>query len=842
MGYGDIFLTVLGGGQEIGANSYLLEWGKHNIILDAGLDPRSSGYGALPSLDVLYNKKIHAIIITHAHLDHIGSLPIIFANYLYLGAKIFITKPNVKLIPHMLMESVKGIERDLIPEDDRYYYHQLFDRDVLKHVKKSFSAHEYNTSFEVCPGINAQFFPAGHILGSAGIVLSDDNYVFVYTGDINNKDQTIHSGCQLPNLNHVDTLLIESTHGSSSVGPEFDHEAERVRFAQEIQKTVERGGHTLIPCFGLGRTQDIVVMLSEMKKEGLISQDVPVYYHFGVTAGVNRIYNMFPNHIKNKKDDDIDSLCTGFNGYGDNGSFKSVVDSYPEPSIFVLTSGMLARGTPAAHVAKELVKSDKHGIFFVGYAAPGELGYELINVQPGQSVCFDIEQQHWVEVVCSHIEKFAFSAHSYKHELLSIAAQLNPRMAIWVHGDRNSTMKLAEEYAQHHDAISIAPGNRDTIMLRAGTKKIHTHLAHCRAVIVTVGTSFITNYTKRTGCTISGQDIDITEGNLIGFIRDNFASIPSLSAETNCLSKIQLLSSDFLYFVCGDSPEGNLCGSLLEQIYRDHYRCSLVTIDGLRPDEKAFNEKGARNLIEGIADIINRHGGNAIIHATGGFKAQIALATLLGILFKNKVYYLFEDFTDIVCLPQIPMDFDYQSFLAHGDVFFKLLDGREYWSSDDIFNKLPESLQTCFYKDNMQQKYILSPLGRGMYDSLQRYITRKSKSIPITVQGESSLWGAERDSLRKILNPMIGIIIERMNHFSELIKEYEFSSIGLSGGTPAGRVGEDYLEFIKKTNQSLTYYVHHAASRKNLIDILTIHTRPGTSEYVLKMIGKRVYP
>ena len=100
--YSDINIKILGGGQEIGANCYLLEWGKYNIILDSGMNPRKAGYEAIPAFDMLHQKEIDAVIISHAHLDHIGSLPFLTLSYLSLGGKVFITPPNRELVPHML--------------------------------------------------------------------------------------------------------------------------------------------------------------------------------------------------------------------------------------------------------------------------------------------------------------------------------------------------------------------------------------------------------------------------------------------------------------------------------------------------------------------------------------------------------------------------------------------------------------------------------------------------------------------------------------------------------------------------------------------------------------------
>jgi putative CRISPR-associated protein (TIGR02619 family) len=840
----DITLTILGGGREIGANSYLLEWNKHNIILDCGLNPRKSGYEALPAFDILHNREIDAIIITHAHLDHIGSLPFLVINYLKLGGKVYMTPPNVDLIPHMLKESVKAVERGRVPEEEQYYYHEFFDYYIVNTLKKKggiFKPVEHDKEFQVTPEIKARFFHTGHILGSAGVLLSDGEYTFNYTGDICKSEQTIHYGCSLPEIEKTDCLLIESTHGSDIAEPVGNNEEEYGRLAKEIRNTAARKGHVLIPSFGLGRTQNMVVMISRMKQEGLIPEDMPVFFHFGVTAGVNDIYDRFSSNLRAMEKFKISSCCTGTNIYRGKEAFKKAGDLSEKPAIFVFTSGMLARRTPAAILAGELVRSEKNGIFFCGYAAPNELGYELLNIETGQSICLNKENQEWVKVVCPHIYNFSFSAHANRNELVQIAEHFKPDLTLWIHGGENSSERLSKYYGQENNLKSYAPDNRETVVLRIGSKNINNALKSHKAILVTVGTSLLTTYLEKTGRPRSDYE-RVTEEELIEHVLENIHNLPSLSAETNSLSKKKVTPDDFLYFISGDNDQGRMCGNVLKQLYDQNNISRLIEVEGLRPEAIAFKEKGMTNLLEKIVGIIEMHGGNAVIHATGGFKAQIALATLLGILFKSKVYYLYEDFNEVVSLPEIPLDFDYHLIFAYKDQFFSLTDGREYWKVDEIYARLPEMLKLCFYKDEIQRKYYLTPLGRGIFNSFQRYMGDKIKHTPVKVNGKSSLWGDDHDSLGKILNPVIGMLIERLSRYGDLIKCFEFSSVPIEGNAVVKTLDDNYLEYREKGPEKLVFLVHHKASRKGIQDILTIVTSYGTSSYLLNIIGRKIYP
>jgi|GEM_PF-49951 len=839
----NITLTVLGGGKEIGANCYLLEWGDYNILLDAGLDPKKKGYTSLPYTDKLYNKTIDAIIITHAHLDHIGSLPILFIDYSNLNTGIFMTPPNTKLIPHMLMESVKNVERERISPDEQYYYHQYFNRTIINKIKKYFKPFDYGESFEVCPSIKGFFFQSGHLLGSAGIMLSDGNYRFVYTGDICKKDQILLEGCQIDSIKDIDCLLIESTNGNDTERTSPNQELELESLAKEIRQTKKRGGHVLIPCFALGRTQEILIALELMKEKDMIDQDMPIYYHVGITEGINRIYDNFSSMMKNIEDRNISTLSKSINCFNSSGKFESIANKINEPSIFVFTGGMLSRGSPGAFLAEELIQSEKNSIFFVGYVAPNELGYELLHSKIGQYVCVDLEKQRWVPVRCPNIKKFRLSAHAYRDELLSIAKSLNPKIILWVHGDEVATENLKKEYEKREKNIkSYAPANRESIILRDNNKKVNIPYFQSRAVIITVGTSLITTYLQAFEMKYQNFSATIDEESLKRYVIENLHCLPRLSAEINSLNKMELQKTDMLYFICGDNKEGRLCGEIISELYRDNYMCRLIQVKGLRPDDKPFKEEGMKKLISSVLEIIEKHGTNSVIHATGGFKAQIAIATLIGILFQIDVYYLYENFQDVVRLPDIPIGFDYNTLFAYKTHFFQLLDGREYWKVDEIYQRLPDRIKVCFYKDPLQKKYNLTPLGRGGLDSALRYMEKRMQQVKIEVKGYSSLWGKECDSIKKILNPVIGMIIERILRVSELIEKLEFSSKNIKKNINNMENNEIFLELIKITPNSLTYYVNHSTSSLDRIqDIMTIHVVSGTASYLLQMIGRKIY-
>ena len=463
-------------------------------------------------------------------------------------------------------------------------------------------------------------------------------------------------------------------------------------------------------------------------------------------------------------------------------------------------------------------------------------------MKPGQSVCLDLKSQDWRRVICPHIEKFSFSGHASREDLLGIAAKIEADCVLWVHGDEGAVKWLLEKHQDNYPKVCChAPYNRETIILKQDDKVINRPLNKYRAIIVTVGTSLLTSYLNHTGKT-DRKTSQVKKKEISGYVKKNIASHKFLAAETNALSYFAMNDGDMLYFVTSDNQEGKLCGEMLSSIYQKQAVCRVIPVAGLRPNSRIFHERGMQKLIEEIFDIIENHSGNAVIHATGGFKAQIALAALIGILQKTPVYYLHENFTDMVSLPEIPIDFDFHPILAHQGQFFSLLDGKDYKRMDSVYSALPETLKPCFYRDAVQKRYCLTPLGRGIFERLRRSLVERSRHATISVNGESSLWGEERDSIAKILNPFIGIMIERISRYHDLIKYIEFTSVPRPPRSDGCSAHDNYLELIESSHDQLLYNIIHSAAPPDVQDILRISTTSGSSRYLLQMLGRKIYP
>ena len=269
--------TVLGGGQEIGANSYLLKMNSIPILLDAGLHPKKYGLESLPHFDGV-DHELEAIFISHAHLDHVGSLPVI--NHRQLQAPIFATIPTKDIALRMLHNTVtvmnifreeKGNSWTILffeHEDLWPLEGEIIGLDFKGTVGSSPSAGQIHSErVYLRGGVQARFIPAGHVLGAAGILFRQGKRHLYYTGDVSLQDQTLISGEIIPDLK-IDTLILECTYAND---PEY-HSQHRQReihsLAREASSILSNGGCVLIPAFALGRTQELLHIIHQLMRRG----------------------------------------------------------------------------------------------------------------------------------------------------------------------------------------------------------------------------------------------------------------------------------------------------------------------------------------------------------------------------------------------------------------------------------------------------------------------------------------------------------------------------------------------------------------------------------------------
>ena len=451
----NITFTPIGGGTDIGANCYLLEQGDSRVILDAGIHPKKEGREALPEFSLL-KKAPDAVLISHGHIDHCGSLPFLMREF--PGTASYATRPTVSIIDRMLHNSVSvmttlGRERNI--SDYPLYSHSDVDFAI-----RQTSGMPYDKEFALTwnSPFRASFQHTGHVLGSAGIVIRAEDHTIFYTGDICLTDQELMKGLQpLDSSVKIDTLVIESTRGAHLDDEQRTFTSEIRRFTEEVRKVLENGGVVLVPAFALGRTQELLNIIDRLINTGELPT-VPVYAS-GLGRAIYEVYDKFNDFLKPEVS--LSPLYQ-FKRIGDVWDPRISRKLLKQPSIIVATSGMMIENTPSAMIAQEMVKEDKHAIFFVGYLDPDTLGYKLLNAELGEPLRFELEGQD-VPVNLPNRQTFHFSAHAPREDLVHVVRQTQPRNVVFIHGEEDAIDWLKD--ACDGVANRFAPDIGETITL-----------------------------------------------------------------------------------------------------------------------------------------------------------------------------------------------------------------------------------------------------------------------------------------------------------------------------------------------------------------------------------------
>jgi Cft2 family RNA processing exonuclease len=428
---------------EIGANSYLLSVAGRNIVLDCGMHPKDRGLAATPDYARILPGSVNAIVITHAHQDHIGSLPIL--TRAEQNARVFMTDATKKIGEIMLHNSVNVMMRQR--EDDGMMEYPLFTHRGIELSRSMWRPAPARTTFtlegERGTGDGTEptleFWHAGHILGSAGVLIRGEGKTVFYTGDVNFETQTLMKPADFP-TEGVDVLIMETTRGDAPTREGYTREGEEKRFADAIAAAFERGGSVTIPVFALGKTQEVLTMLWNMRRRGELAQ-TPVYIG-GLSTKITAAYDSLA-HCADRSRPEL-ALLQEMAPYVLSGN---EVHTFParKHCIFALSSGMMTEHTLSNFWVRKILPDPQQTLFFVGYSDPESPAGKVRVTKQGDKVSLDPEFPP-VEVRCT-VETFNFSAHAAREGLLNYALALKPKKILLVHGDPPAVEWFRKELA-----------------------------------------------------------------------------------------------------------------------------------------------------------------------------------------------------------------------------------------------------------------------------------------------------------------------------------------------------------------------------------------------------------
>ncbi|MCA1963186.1 MAG: MBL fold metallo-hydrolase [Prosthecobacter sp.] len=438
--------------REIGANSYLLESGDHRIVLDAGMHPKEVGFDALPDFGPLPHEAADAIFITHAHHDHIGSLPVLMRKQPH--TPVFMTEITGEITSGMLHNSVNVMTSQRMELGVQEY--PLFTHRELDENRAHYIYRDLERSFEVPnTGWQASLFDAGHILGSSGVMIREGGSTLFYTGDVNFEPQTISMAASFP-TEGIDVLVIETTRGTYQRPADYTRKGEKERLATLIRDTFDANGSVLIPVFALGKTQEVMLMLHELHEEGLIPS-MPLHIG-GLGTKITVLYDHYTDRARRNYPgfqllEDVKMLIRP-EKRGRRGGPRQF--TYQPRTVYCLSSGMMTEGTTSNQFAARFIDNPRNAVAFVGYTDPESPGYRLRHAKPGEKIKLSPD----LPAVEAHarIESYDLSAHATREQIADYVEKVRPKKLIMVHGEEDSQAWFRARFSESlHGTEIIQP-------------------------------------------------------------------------------------------------------------------------------------------------------------------------------------------------------------------------------------------------------------------------------------------------------------------------------------------------------------------------------------------------
>ncbi|MEO2002980.1 MAG: MBL fold metallo-hydrolase [Candidatus Poribacteria bacterium] len=455
--------TALGGAGEVGASCHLLQVAGKNILIDSGLRPNRRGEESLPNFELLQaltRGKLDLFILSHAHIDHTGSLPLMHS--LYPATPMVCTAPTQVISEILLRDTIKIMD---IQKEEKGEF-PLFTVEDVTNALAHLQPYTFDVWFEPIEGVKVYFHRSGHIVGAAAVLIETEEAKVVYSGDISVASQRTVAGMQAIDFFQPDLLILEGTYGDS-VHP--GRSAQEQTLAKSVAEVVEAGGTVLIPSFALGRAQEVILIL----KFSMLSQTIPTFpiYADGMVRWIcDAFYDVrdpergllpyLPDKLQNFVRNSRQHVFWSRPGKNMPSVTKMqarerVTVLTKGPKVIVSSSGMLVGG-PSAYYAKVLASDKKNAIFITGYQDEEAPGRRLLELKTGDTMKIDGED---VPMLC-RVDKYNLSAHADQVQLCQQVSYMKPRSIILVHGDIGPLKTLREKLISKY--LVFAPKNGES--------------------------------------------------------------------------------------------------------------------------------------------------------------------------------------------------------------------------------------------------------------------------------------------------------------------------------------------------------------------------------------------
>ena len=403
---------ALGGAGKVGGSSHLLDFGATRVLVDAGIKPDGRGpaapnFGAIDRLD--------AAVITHAHLDHCGALPLLVRDR--PGLPIYCTPPSAKLIVSAL-------------NDHAAMGGGLPGGAPIHEVRKRLVPVPFGKPLKIGDA-RVTLTESGHILGAASVLLRSGPATVFHTGDICMEDHFSIPSAQLPNVKDIDLLIMEATLADQKPQPFSDSIRTMVETINDT--TMERGGSVLIPTYALGQAQEIILGLKHYAREYGLDRDVFIYVDGSVVTTSERLYAEQLGYMKpylQHSDPREIFFSDNIRAVANDDKARERILTNP---CAVIASPVTMQGGASAFYRRRLEGDPKNAVILPSNAASSYGAHRAEG-----------EVEQW------RVKRVSFAAHCTQDELLGITKKLSPRQIILIHGSRRRISDLAFRLAPDH--------------------------------------------------------------------------------------------------------------------------------------------------------------------------------------------------------------------------------------------------------------------------------------------------------------------------------------------------------------------------------------------------------
>lgn len=482
-------ITFIGAAHEVTGSCHYLEVGNKHILVDYGMEQGINLYENVPL--PVDEAMIDYVFLTHAHIDHSGLLPLLYAKG--FRGQVFTTEATADLCSimlrdsaHIQMQEAEWRDRKAKRSSSESKYVPLYTMEDADGVIRCIVPCKYGNKIEVCDGVSIRFTDVGHLLGSASIeVWLTENGItkkIVFSGDVGNTNQPLIRDFQT--VDEADYVLVESTYGDRL------HSKARVDYvtalADIIRDTFKAGGNVVIPSFAVGRTQELLYFIRQIKQNHLLDDlgDFPVYVDSPLAVEATGIFN---KNIYECFDEDAMALVNkGINPITFTGLNLAITSDESKainfdltPKVIISASGMCEAGRIRHHLKHNLWR-EECTILFVGYQAVGTLGRSIVEGTKEVHLFGEA-----IEVRAKIMQLDGLSGHADKAGLTKWMQGFknSPDMVFVVHGDDGVTDSFAQYLHDEHGFNAYAPFSgtsydlikddfiEETIGVRVTTKK-----------------------------------------------------------------------------------------------------------------------------------------------------------------------------------------------------------------------------------------------------------------------------------------------------------------------------------------------------------------------------------